>query len=202
MVRKRALERPISRVSVGNRMPLRSPESRRERASLPPRRAASDSYTMPVQRGTVKDMSCIRFNTPAQRQAMRDSVPAMLTAEEAAALHPSPPVTESKIRRLRLLATNANPKIRESVASSYNAPEDVFAALAADPDEGVRSCLARNEATPCDILRQLATDKSETVRGWVAVNYFVPTDAMEALAKDRSKTVRGLVKWKSELASA
>jgi hypothetical protein len=147
-------------------------------------------------------MSCIRFNTPAQRQAMREQAPAMLTPEQAAALHPSPAVTESKIRRLRLLATHENPKIRESVASSHNAPDDLLAVLAADPDAGVRSCVARNEATPCDILRELASDRSETVRGWVAVNYFVPTDAMEKLAQDRSKTVRSLVKWKGELASA
>jgi hypothetical protein len=133
---------------------------------------------------------------------MRDYAPATLTAEEAAALHPSPPITESKIARLRLLATNPNPKIRESVASSYHAPEDLFAALAADPDEGVRACVARNEYAPCDVLRSLAADRSEKVRGWLAVNFFVPTDVMDALAHDRSKTVRGLVKWKTELAEA
>jgi hypothetical protein len=145
-------------------------------------------------------MSCIRFNTPAQRQAMREHRPAMLTAEEAAALHPAPEVTESKLRRLRLLAADPNPKIREAVASSYNTPADLFETLAKDPDEGVRGCVAKNEATPCDILRALATDRSETVRGWVAVNYYVPADVMEALATDRSKTVRSLVKWKAQLA--
>ena len=145
-------------------------------------------------------MSCIRFNTPAQRQAMRDHSPAMLTAEEAAALHPAPEFTESKLRRLRLLATDPNPKIREAVASSYNTPEDVFLTLASDPDEGVRGCVAKNEATPCDILRSLAGDRSETVRGWVAVNYYVPADVMDKLAKDRSRTVRSLVKWKAQLA--
>ncbi|WP_295121476.1 hypothetical protein [uncultured Leifsonia sp.] len=145
-------------------------------------------------------MSCIRFNTPAQRQAMRDHRPAMLTAEEAAALHPAPEFTESKLRRLRLLAADPNPKIREAVASGYNTPEDLFAALANDPDEGVRGCVAKNEATPCDILRSLADDRSETVRGWVAVNYSVPADVMAKLAKDRSRTVRSLVKWKAQLA--
>ena len=145
-------------------------------------------------------MSCIRFNTPAQRQAMRAHRPAVLTAEEAAALHPAPEVTESKIRRLRLLATNANPKIREAVASSYNTPEDLMWTLAKDPDEGVRGCVAKNESTPCDILRMLADDRSETVRGWVAVNYFVPGDVMEKLAGDRSRTVRSLVTWKASLA--
>lgn len=128
---------------------------------------------------------------------MRDRAPLKLTAEEAVALHPSPPVTESKIRRLRLLAKSENPKIRESVASSYHTPEDLFTLLAADPDEGVRSCVARNEATPCDILRTLAADRSERVRGWVAANFFVPADAMESLAHDDSATVRGLVTWKT-----
>ena len=145
-------------------------------------------------------MSCIRFNTPAQRAQMRALAPSMLTAEEAASLHPAPPVTESKIRRLRLLATDLNAKIRESVASSYHAPADLFEALSRDPDEGVRACLARNESTPCDVLRDLADDESATVRGWVAVNFAVPADVMERLASDPSETVRALVAWKSALA--
>jgi hypothetical protein len=151
-------------------------------------------------------MSCIRFNTPAQRRAMRDAAPSMLTSEEAAALaanaHPAPPVTETKLARLRLLATDTNPKIRESVASSPHTPEDVLRALSGDPDAGVRACVARNEATPCDILRSMAEDASETVRGWLAVNFFVPADVMEQLAEDTSDTVRSLVRWKSELALA
>lgn len=147
-------------------------------------------------------MSCIRFNTPAQRQAMRDHRPVMLTPDQVAAQHPTPPVTESKIRRLRLLATDPNPKIRESVASSYNTPEDLFETLSKDPDDGVRSCVARNEATPCDVLRSLVDDPSERVRGFLALNFFVPADAMERLADDRSDTVRGLVNWKSSLANA
>ena len=145
-------------------------------------------------------MSCIRFNTPAQRRQLAAMAPSMLTAEEVAALHPAPPVTDSKIARLRLLAADPNPKIRESVASSYHAPEDLFAALAKDPDPGVRGWLARNESVPCDILRGLADDESETVRGWLALNFYVPADVMEKLAEDRSDTVRSLVKWKSELA--
>jgi len=147
-------------------------------------------------------MSCIRFNTPAQRQAMRDHAPVMLSPEEAAALHPAPAVTESKIARLRLLATHNNPKIRESVASSHHAPEDLFETLATDTEVSVRACLARNESVPCDILRSLADDESETVRGWLAVNYFVPEDVMERLAHDPDDTVRSLVRWKSQLALA
>ena len=145
-------------------------------------------------------MSCIRFNTPAQRAQMAAMAPSMLTVEEAAALHPAPPVTDSKIARLRLLAVSENPKIRESVASSYHAPEDVFETLAHDPDAGVRSWLARNETVPCDILRSLADDESEAVRGFLALNFYVPADVMERLADDESETVRALVRWKSDLA--
>jgi hypothetical protein len=144
-------------------------------------------------------MSCIRFNTPAQRAAMKRLAPPMLTAEEAAALHRSPEITETKLARLRLLARHANPKIRESVASSLHAPDEVYAALASDADEGVRACVAKNEATPCDVLRSLADDQSERVRGWLAVNYFVPDDVMEVLADDDSETVRSLVRWKASL---
>ncbi|TBN56527.1 hypothetical protein EYE40_03445 [Glaciihabitans arcticus] len=146
-------------------------------------------------------MSCIRFNTPAQRQAMRDHAPVMLTPEQAAALHPAPPVTDSKIARLRTLAASPNPKIRESVASSYHAPEDLFEKLAKDSDEGVRSWLARNENVSCDILRSLADDESEKVRGWLALNFFVPDDVMARLADDPDDTVRALVRWKAALAS-
>jgi len=145
-------------------------------------------------------MSCIRFNTPAQRAQMAAMAPTMMTAEEAASPHPAPAVTDSKIRRLRLLAQSANPKIRESVASSYHTPVDLFERLAKDPDAGVRGCVARNEAAPCDVLRELSRDRAETVRGWVAVNFYVPEDVMQRLAEDQSETVRALVSWKSSLA--
>lgn len=145
-------------------------------------------------------MSCIRFNTPAQRKQMAAMAPQMLTAAEVAARHPAPPVTASKIARLRLLAQAENPKIRESVASSPHTPVDVVTALAKDPDAGVRAWLARNESTPCDILRDLAHDESDVVRGWVAVNFAVPADVMTDLADDVSPVVRGLVAWKADLA--
>lgn len=147
-------------------------------------------------------MSCIRFNTPAQRRQMAAMAPAMVTAERAAALHPAPEFTATKLARLRLLSTDANPRIRERVALDSHTPDDVMAALAADPDDGVRACVARNEATPCNILRGLVDDPSERVRGFLALNFFVPQDAMARLAEDRSRTVRGLVSWKTELATA
>lgn len=146
-------------------------------------------------------MSCIRFNTPAQRAQLAALAPGMLTPEEIAAQHPAPPVTDSKIRRLRLLAADANPKIREAAASSYHAPVDLYETLAHDADEGVRAVVARNTATPCDILRELAHDASPVVRGWVAVNYFVPADVMGELAEDEDAVVRGLVEWKATLAA-
>ena len=144
-------------------------------------------------------MSCIRFNTPAQRAQLAQMAPSMLTAEEVAAQHPAPPVTDSKIRRIRLLASDANPRIRASAASSYHLPEDVATELAADPDAEVRRWLARNETVSCDLLRQLARDQEESVRAFVAVNFYAPEDAMAELAEDDSATVRGLVEWKTSL---
>ncbi|CAN5318493.1 hypothetical protein BH11ACT2_BH11ACT2_13090 [soil metagenome] len=147
-------------------------------------------------------MSCIRFNTPAQREAMRLHAPVQLSPDEVKALHPAPPVTQSKINRLRLLAESENPKIRASVASSYHAPDELYVALANDPDEEVRSWVARNETVSCDILRTLADDPSEKVRGFLAINFFVPSDVMEQLSTDDSETVRRLVQWKTQLAEA
>ncbi len=144
-------------------------------------------------------MSCIRFNTPAQRAQLARMAPSMRTPEEVAAQHPAPPLTDSKIRRLRLLASDPNPKIRASAASSYHLPDDVAAALAADPDAEVRRWIARNETVSCDLLRQLAHDEEESVRAFVAVNYYAPDDAMAELADDASERVRGLVAWKASL---
>lgn len=133
---------------------------------------------------------------------MRKLAPAMLTPEEAAALHPAPVMTESKIARLRLLARDENPKIRERAALDHHLPAEDFELLARDPDPEVRACVARNEATPCDVLRALVNDPVERVRGFLAVNFYVPADAMERLAHDESPIVRDLVRWKSELATA
>jgi hypothetical protein len=144
-------------------------------------------------------MSCIRFNTPAQRAQLAALAPSMLTPEEVAAQHPAPPVTDSKIRRLRALASDANPKIRASAASSYHLPDDVAATLAHDPDAEVRGWLARNETVSCDLLRELAHDDAESVRAFVAINYYAPEDAMSELAEDASATVRRLVAWKASL---
>jgi hypothetical protein len=149
-------------------------------------------------------MSCIRFNTPAQRRQLAADAPNMRSAsdlDEPVAQFLSPAVTASKIARIRRLATDPNAKIRESAASSYHAPDEVYEALSRDVDPGVRACIAKNERVSCDILRRLASDPDERVRGFVALNYFVPADAMAQLADDPSAVVRGLVDWKARLAS-
>ena len=147
-------------------------------------------------------MSCIRFNTPAQREAMRRAAPVMVDVDGAPAPAPqsSPPVTPAKIARLRLLATDPVAKIRESAASSPHSPADLLTRLSRDADAGVRSCVARNERTPRPVLRELSRDGSDTVRAWVAVHRLVPDDVMPQLAADPSETVRALVAWKSRLA--
>lgn len=143
-------------------------------------------------------MSCIRFNTPAQQRQLA-SVPRARSTDEPVAQFLSPAVTASKVARIRRLAADANPRIRESAALSYHAPVEVYEALSRDPDAGVRACIARNEHVPCEILSRLADDPDERVRGFVALNFFVPRDAMERLASDESEVVRGLVDWKASL---
>jgi len=144
-------------------------------------------------------MSCIRFNTPAQLRQLDELRGDKSKRDQSIAQFLSPVITESKILRIRAMAKDKNPKIRESAALGYHTPEDVMWELAKDKNEGVRVCVARNETTPCDILRQLGTDKSEQVRSWVAVNFFVPEDVMTLLASDKSETVRKLVGWKASL---
>ncbi len=123
-----------------------------------------------------------------------------LSNEDAAVLHLAPPITESKLARLRLLAKHESPGIRRAAASSRHAPEDLLAELAGDPDATVRAVVARNETTPCGVLTALADDPDEQVRSWLAVNFFAPAEAMAKLADDPAPQVRRLVGWKTSLA--
>lgn len=144
-------------------------------------------------------MSCIRFTTPAQ-QRQRDRLRADPTlGVEPVSSFASPEVTESKITRLRRMAADKRPPIRESVALHSHTPVDVMWNLAHDRSVSVRSAVARNEATPCDILRHLASDTSAEVRSWVAINFSVPEDAMEFLRHDDDDQVRRLVSWRASL---
>ncbi|HEY8318998.1 MAG TPA: hypothetical protein VIG76_09215 [Amnibacterium sp.] len=145
-------------------------------------------------------MSCIRFNTPAQRTQMRDAGPA-LAAEDVAVLHLAPPVTESKIARLRLLARHESGGIRQSVASNRHAPADLLAELAADPDAAVRGEVARNEAAPVALVEALAQDCDARVRCWAVLNPGLPAAAVPALLDDPDDQVRRLAGWRREHAA-
>jgi hypothetical protein len=145
--------------------------------------------------GTVRTMSCIRFTTTAQREAMRRDA-ASIDAGDQAILHSSPPVTESKLARLRLLATHARPGIRQSVASNRHAPQDLLLALAADRDPGVRGEVARNEATDPALVEALSHDRDARVRCWAVLNPALPDERVRQLESDRDAQVARLAGWR------
>lgn len=140
-------------------------------------------------------MSCVTFLNAAQRAALRESGEERLTPEEIRAQHPSPPATESKLRRLRALARNADPSIRQSAALNQHCPVDVLELLARDSDPTVRQCVARQPLASQGLLRELAKDPVADVRGWVAANPAVTPELLADLAEDEDTTVRGVVRW-------
>lgn len=140
-------------------------------------------------------MSCVTFLSPAQRAALREADDEQLTPEEIRAAHPSPPVTDGTLRRIRGLARSSDPAIRQSAALNQRCPVDVLELLAQDPEPGVRLCVARQPRTPEPLLRTLAQDRSADVRGWVAAHPNVPDALLATLAKDTDATVRGVVGW-------
>lgn len=163
-------------------------------------RRVADPVPHPLRPGseggaTVLDMSCIRFTTQAQLDAMRQDS-AALAAGDQAILHLSPPVTESKIARLRLLAANDRPGIRQSVASNLHAPQDLLAALAADRDPGVRGEVAKNEATDPALVESLSHDRDARVRCWAVLNPVLPDERVRELEADRDAQVRRLAGWR------
>jgi hypothetical protein len=145
--------------------------------------------------GSVPAVSCIRFSTSAQREAMRRDAAALADGDQAI-LHLSPPVTESKILRLRLLAEHARPSIRQSVASSRHAPLDLLERLAADRDAGVRGEVAKNEATPAALVATLSHDRDARVRCWAVLNPALPDERVQELAEDRDAQVARLAGWR------
>lgn len=140
-------------------------------------------------------MSCVTFLNSAQRAALRESDDEQLTPEEIRATHPSPPVTDGKLRRIRALARDADPRIRQSAALNQQCPIDVLELLAKDSDASVRLCVARQPRTPASILQALAQDDIADVRGWVAANPSVPDTLLADLERDSDATVRGVVDW-------
>ena len=139
-------------------------------------------------------MSCVTFLAPDQRAALIAGSP-QRPIDEVLAEHPVPPVTAGKIHRLRILAGDPNPKIRQSAASSRHAPPDLLAGLAADEEVGVRCCVARNEQAAEPTLRDLAHDPAAVVRGWVAANSSTPAGLLDLLATDDDESVRAVVAW-------
>lgn len=135
-------------------------------------------------------MSCVSFLTPRQREALR-------RAGESGPLSrfASPPTTEAKLRRIRLMALDPDQRIRESAALAVHAPADVLRALAADGAPSVRCCVARNPGTPQPSLARLAEDDDPQVRGWVAAHPKVTSELSDRLAADPDPQVRRVVAW-------
>ncbi len=144
-------------------------------------------------------MSCIRFNTKAQRDSMAADAGALST-EDVAILHLAPPVTESKLTRLRLLAGHPRPGIRQSVASNLHAPLDLLRLLAGDADAAVRGEVAKNPTSPADLVEALAADPDPRVRCWAVLNPVLPDAAADAMAADRDPQVARLAGWRRDAA--
>lgn len=144
---------------------------------------------------SVTGMSCIRFSTTAQREAMRRDA-ASVAAGDQAILHLSPPITESKLTRLRLLAEHARPSIRQSVASNLHAPQDLLVQLSADRDAGVRGEVAKNEATVPALVETLSHDRDARVRCWAVLNPVLPDERVRELESDADAQVARLARWR------
>lgn len=137
-------------------------------------------------------MSCISFLSPTQRAQLRAS-----SRDDGRPLSrfASPEASEGKVRRVRMLALSADPKIRESAALSQWAPADVLEALAADAQAGVRCCVARNYRTAPAVLTRLSRDPADVVRGWVAAHPAASDAVLSALENDADENVRKVVTW-------
>jgi hypothetical protein len=68
------------------------------------------------------------------------------------------------IEVLRLLATDADDRIRWNVATKRKLDADLFEQLSRDVDCSVRRQIALNRKVPFEILRQLASDSDALVR--------------------------------------
>jgi hypothetical protein len=65
---------------------------------------------------------------------------------------------------LRVLAVDADQRVRGMVAMKRKLDRELFELLSRDPDETIRAGLTSNRRLPLDILQQLATDESVFVR--------------------------------------
>ncbi|WP_134765850.1 hypothetical protein [Nocardioides sp. 1609] len=139
-------------------------------------------------------MSCLGFLTEQQRAALAASSSTDAAGVPLSAFT-SPPASDGKTARVRALAASADPRIRESAALSYRAPDDVLVELAGDADAAVRRCVARNERTPVAVLHRLVDDPDPFVRGWVAAHPAVPSHVLDRLGADPDAAVRAVVTW-------
>lgn len=130
-------------------------------------------------------MSCIRITTDAMREQIKQGAPSDPVSQFL-----SPPLTDSKIKRVTEMANSDNPKIREAAALSHQAPVEVFHKLAEDNMVSVRECLARNYHLPENIIVKLSTDQEERVRAFIASNPTTPKQVLLILAQDRSQLVQ------------
>ncbi|MBM9464984.1 hypothetical protein JL108_16145 [Aeromicrobium sp. YIM 150415] len=130
------------------------------------------------------------FLTPGQRAALRRA-----GGDGPLSRFVSPPTTEAKLRRIRLMALDPDHRIRESAALAVHAPADVLRALTADGAPSVRCCVARNPATPVSSLELLADDEVAQVRGWVAAHPRTTAELSDRLATDPDPQVRRVVEW-------
>ncbi|GAA1742537.1 hypothetical protein [Aeromicrobium alkaliterrae] len=135
-------------------------------------------------------MSCVSFWGPDARERM---VAAM--AAPPVATFASPGVSDGKLRRVALMATSPDPRVRESAALNAHVPVEVLESLAVDPEMSVRCCVARSPQASPEVLTWLARDESAPVRRWVGAHPVTPPEVMDSLAEDPDVGVREVVQW-------
>lgn len=69
---------------------------------------------------------------------------------------------------LRVLAADADPRVRCAVAVKRKLDDDLFALLAQDPDAAVRRDIAGNPKAPVGLVERLLHDRSTAVRAAAA----------------------------------
>ena len=85
-------------------------------------------------------------------------------------------------RILALLATDEDPRVRETVAWNKFTPAKLLRTLTYDVDPHVRLQVAQNKNVPVESLIELATDNAPFVRKAVAINENTPAETLSILA--------------------
>jgi len=79
---------------------------------------------------------------------------------------------------LRVLATDADARVRSTVATKRKLNRELFELLARDPDDSVRDRVAWNPKVPADLLALLAQDSVE----------FVASSARERILRNEDRS--------------